>query len=92
MKLTFTKESGIQIERNLDCTALDRSVFTTATPGCESGTELDGSPYIIISNLIPRRSVYYVGVSNIKNPPAAYEDVTVKCQTCLDSRCFDIID
>ena len=47
---------------------------------------------MIVGNLIPKRIAYYVGVSNVKNAPAAYEDVVILCKTCLDTSCISYLD
>ena len=47
---------------------------------------------MIVGNLIPKRIAYYVGVSNVVNAPAAYEDVVVLCKTCLDTSCRSYLD
>jgi hypothetical protein len=71
IKVIFPVAAGVRVNAPITCIALDRTVFSSAYPGCEAGTEPDGSPYVMVANLVANSPSYYFNMQDIVNAASA---------------------
>ena len=94
VKYIFSADSTIRTAGVVEVEAHNTQYFDgfTSAPAYSSGTDPDGTNWVIVNDLTPKKVNYDMTIKTIQNAKSAKFVFDMQCKSCSDAACTSFIE